>query len=892
GEQQQAQVQAGVIKDVLNDQLLPHGLFFAPDLSTSNRATIGGMISTDASGAGSLVYGKTSDHVLSATVVLDDGSVIDTQPWDASARVQLTGRAKVLADTVMALCQQQQTAIAARFPKLNRFLTGYDLKHCYNAETDTLDLTRLICGAEGTLGFVVTATLRVLPIPSARVLVNIQYDSFDSALRDAPALVAANATVVETIDATVLGLAKADVSWFEVADLVSPNIENEARFDGINMVEFAGDNDDVEQRLSHLLQRLQQQPPAVLGYKVCRELASISRVYAMRKKAVGLLGATQGVRKPQPFAEDTVVPPEHLADFIRDFRAILDREQLQYGMFGHVDAGVLHVRPALDMTDPDDQQLLYRLSDEVAELTQRYGGLMWGEHGRGIRSKYGPDVFGELFVALRQIKSWFDPNNKLNPGKICTPLADPSPLLPLASPLRGEFNGEISVLSRRQYERAIRCNGNGLCFNYQKQTPMCPSYKLSGDRVQSPKGRAEMMREWLRLLAEQGIDLAKNPPQSASLWRRWQNSRQATEDFSHEVHRAMQTCLACKACSGACPVKVDIPTLRSEFFQHYYGRYLRPLSDYMVANLESTLPYQAKIPRLINSLSQNAVVKSVLKNYLGYLDAPALSIPSLRTRCPEQPATMAQLEWLLGQLSAQEKSDTLLLVQDPFTSHYEAKVVEQALELLTRLGFRTYLVPYLAHGKPQHIKGFLTKFNATAAATTQWLNRLSQYQLPLIGIDPAMVLSYQDEYVEALGAEAIEFQVQLLAPFLITQLERWPVQTFAERSFRLMSHCTESSVAPLGAQQWQRLFQHFGGELQLIAVGCCGMAGTYGHERVNYPKSKALYEMNWAEHMHPPLDEILISGYSCRSQAKRFERQEYRHPLQALLELLPDETVT
>ncbi|WP_028115557.1 D-2-hydroxyglutarate dehydrogenase YdiJ [Ferrimonas senticii] len=888
GESHQAQVQCGVIKDALNDQLKPHGLFFSPDLSTSNRATIGGMISTDASGAGSLVYGKTSDHVLGITAVLDDGSLLVTEPWDAEARAQLTGRAKQLAESVLLLCQQQQAAIEARFPKLNRFLTGYDLKHCYDANNDVLDLTRLLCGAEGTLGFVVEARLGLTPIPESRVLVNIQYDSFDSALRDAPALVNASATVVETIDATVLGFAKQDVSWHSVAELIEPS-DHSDRFDGINMVEFAGEPDQVNAKVANLLARLDSKPPSILGYRVCRDLGEISRVYAMRKKAVGLLGAAKGARKPIAFAEDTAVPPEHLADFIVEFRALLDAQQLRYGMFGHVDAGVLHVRPALDLADPADEQLLYQLSDQVAELTQKYGGLMWGEHGRGIRSKYGPEVFGELFIELRRIKGWFDPSNRLNPGKICTPLGSDAEILPLETSSRGSFNRQISPMSREQYERAIRCNGNGLCFNYQKQTPMCPSYMASGDRVESPKGRADLMREWLRLLAERGVDLSAYPPRPASFWQRAKNTLQHSDDFSHEVYQGMQSCLACKACSGACPVKVDIPTLRSEFLHHYYRRYLRPLKDHLVAGLEDTLPLQTKMPKLINALSQNWLSRWALKHSLGYVDAPALSVPILRDRIAAQPQTLGELEAELKGMSEAQKQRSVLLVQDPFTSHYDAQVVADALALLSALGFEVRLVPYLRHGKPQHIKGFLDRFRHTAATTTEALNRLAQFGVAMVGVDPAMVLTYQDEYVEALGASAIRFEVQLLAPFLLQHLDNWQPRSAHGQQFRLMGHCTESSVAPQGAGQWQQLFSHFGAQLETVSVGCCGMAGTYGHEIGNLMRSKQLYQMHWAERLHGGTGEALVSGYSCRSQVKRLDNRHLRHPLQALLQLVQQE---
>ncbi|MBY5991876.1 FAD-binding and (Fe-S)-binding domain-containing protein [Ferrimonas balearica] len=888
-EARQAVVQCGVIKDQLNDVLRPHGLFFSPDLSTSNRATLGGMINTDASGAGSLVYGKTSDHVLALRAILDDGSELITGPWDAQARAKLTGRARELAETVLALCKEKQGLIEARFPKLNRFLTGYDLKHAYDPDTDILDLTRLLCGSEGTLAFVVEATLDLDPIPDTRVLVNIQYDSFDSALRHAPELVAAQATVVETIDATVLNLAREDVIWHTVAALVEPEGADDAgRFDGINMVEFAGEGEAVEQKLVALLARLDSgDNAAVLGYKLCRDGGSIGRVYAMRKKAVGLLANAKGPRKPLAFVEDTAVPPEKLADFIAEFRALLDAEGLQYGMFGHVDAGVLHVRPALDLCDPADERQLKQLSDKVAELTRQYGGLMWGEHGRGVRSEYGPAVFGELFDDLRRIKGWFDPDNRLNPGKICTPLESEAVLYPVESPTRGAFNRRISPKSRDEYERAIRCNGNGLCFNYQVDSPMCPSYKASGDRVESPKGRAELYRAWLRLLAREGVDLAQYPPRPAPLWQRVRNQFAKEVDFSHEVHAGMLSCLACKACSGACPVKVDIPTLRAEFLHHYYGRYLRPLKDHFVANLEDSLPLQARFPKLVNALSQNGLSRYLLRHLVGYVDAPALTVPTLAERVgTKQPTTLAQLERTLERASSEQRANMVLLVQDPFNSHYDAALVEKGLALLARLGFEPLLVPYLPNGKPQHIKGFLDRFRRTALKTSAALTRLARFKVPMVGLDPALVMTYSDEYVTILKEERGDFEVEVLQQFLARHLDRWPQRSDSHRAFRLMGHCTENSVRPAGGVEWQRVLAHFGGELKLVSLGCCGMAGTYGHEVANLDRSRQLFDQSWAPELAREGGEPLSSGYSCRSQVKRFGLTALRHPLEVLLELV------
>ncbi|WP_417350166.1 FAD-binding and (Fe-S)-binding domain-containing protein [Ferrimonas sp.] len=883
-QQRSVQVECGVVKDALNDALRPHGLFFAPDLSTSNRATIGGMISTDASGAGSLVYGKTSDHVLGVTCVLDDGTLLTTGPWDAEARQALTGRARELAEAVLTLCRDKQAQIKQTFPELNRFLTGYDLRHAYDADSDTLDLTRLICGSEGTLAFVVSAKLDLTQIPTDRALVNISYDSFDSALRHAPIMVAAEATAVETIDSTVLGLAKDDIIWHQVSELV-PSAFDEAMA-GINMVEFAGTRDEVETKLANLEKLLAEGAKGVLGHRVCLDKGEIARVYQMRKKAVGLLGNAKGARKPIAFAEDTAVPPAQLADFIAEFRTLLDGHKLRYGMFGHVDAGVLHVRPALDMCDPADEALLRTVSDEVEALTRKYGGLMWGEHGRGVRSEYGPAVFGELFDDLRRIKGWFDPHNCMNPGKICTPFESQEDVYSIDEIKRGSFDRQLPQAARSQFDKAISCNGNGLCFDYNANNPMCPSYKVTGNRVWSPKGRATLMREWLRLLEQEGVNTADlDAVPVASLRQRIKASlgQHKRQDFSHELYEAMQTCLACKACSGGCPVKVDVPDFRARFLHLYHKRYLRPAKDYLVAGIESALGWMAKVPRLVNLMTQNPLSGWAAGKLFGYVDTPALSVPTLAQRLP---AELRLDEAELTRLSDEELANTLVIVQDPFTSYYDAVVVERAAQLLQALGYRVRVMDYQPNGKPQHIKGFMDKFTETATRSARALNRVASFGVTLVGVDPALVLTYRDEYNLVLGDARGDFQVLLLNEFLVTQLERWPQKPKGEAVYKLMTHCTENSLRPQAVAEWQTLFGHFGGELIHQAGGCCGMAGTFGHERGNLAISKDLYDLSWKPAIEAATEEVLVSGYSCRSQVKRHEKQRPRHPLEALFDLV------
>lgn len=902
-EQGWVRVEAGVVKDQLNAWLKPYGFFFSPELSTSNRATLGGMINTDASGQGSLVYGKTSDHVEGLRAVLLGGDILDTRAMPTALAEQLantpTAEGRIY-QQVLSRCREQRDLILEKFPKLNRFLTGYDLRHVFSDDLQTFDLTRLLCGAEGTLAFITEARLDITPIPKVRRLVNIKYDSFDSALRNAPFMVEAKALSVETVDSKVLNLAREDIVWHSVNELITDVPDKEML--GLNIVEFAGDDGElIEQQISTLCQRLdelmQQQMGGVIGYQLCEDLGGIERIYNMRKKAVGLLGNAKGRAKPIPFVEDTAVPPEQLADYIVDFRALLDSHGLSYGMFGHVDAGVLHVRPALDMCDPQQELLMKQISDEVVALTARYGGLLWGEHGKGFRAQYSPEFFGEiLFNELRRIKAAFDPDNRMNPGKICTPLGSDEPMMQVDAVKRGTYDRQIPVTVRNEWRGAMECNGNGLCFNFDARSPMCPSMKITRNRIHSPKGRATLTREWLRLLSEQGVDPVQLeqalPKQGASLRTLIQRTRntwhanQGEYDFSHEVKEAMSGCLACKACSTQCPIKIDVPNFRSRFLQLYHTRYLRPMSDHLVASVESYAPLMAKAPKVFNFFLKQPWMRELSKTHIGMVDLPLLSSPSLKQQLGGHPAMNLTLEQLEA-LDAAQRENCVLVVQDPFTSYYEAQLVTDFVKLIEKLGYRPVLLPFSPNGKAQHVKGFLQRFARTASKTADFLNRVAKLGMPMVGVDPATVLCYRDEYNQVLGEQRGEFSVQLVHEWLQTALSARAEQTASGEAWYLFAHCTEVTALPSTPNQWQSIFARFGAKLENVNVGCCGMAGTYGHESANLENSLGIYELSW----HPQLQKLprqrcLATGFSCRSQVKRAEGNGMRHPLQALLEMM------
>jgi FAD/FMN-containing dehydrogenase/Fe-S oxidoreductase len=885
-----ARVQAGVVKDQLNAAVAPHGLFFAPELSPSNRATIGGMIATDASGQGSVLYGKTRDHVLELSAVLMDGTPWRSRPLTSPELEVAKGRSDRVGHVLRVLDRirhEDADLIAEKFPRLNRCVTGYDLVHLCDCE-GRFDPNAVICGAEGTLAFVTEATIKLTPVPRFTALLNIRYATFDAALRDAGTLMKLQAASSETIDATVLALARQDAIWLKVREFFPDDAEGAA--EGVNIVEFvAADQAELDFQLARVEAALATGGAGRRGYTVARGPAAAAAIWSMRKKSVGLLGNMQGERRPMPFVEDTVVPPENLADYIVEFRAALDRRGLVYGMFGHVDAGCLHVRPALDMKDPAQEKLVREISDEVFELTRKYKGVLWGEHGKGFRSEYVPEFFGALYPRMQEIKAAFDPHNQLNPGKIASP-----PGLDLVRldevPTRGQFDRQIPIAVRRANEDSLHCNGNAACFNYDPDDAMCPSWKATRDRKHSPKGRASLMREWLRLLAQAKVDPAATsrrgwhqlPARALNSWK----SRHGGSDFSLEVKEAMDGCLACKSCVGQCPIKVDVPAFRSRFLSAYYGRYLRPTKDHLVARLESWLPIAAKAPRLANAVTHSKLGRRAARTF-GLTALPELDTIDV-TAVLERRGVRVATPSALQAVPAANRRKHVVVVQDAFTTHYDSAVVLDLIELLQRLGFQPWLAPFRPNGKPQHVLGLLDDFHRTASANAGMLRQLASTGVSLIGVDPSMTLAYRAEYRKALSAEAVP-TIALPQEWLAERIEDIPqVPIKEDAAWTLLPHCTERTNAPAATSDWVTVGRRLGLDLRIGASGCCGMAGLYGHELANRATSERIYGLSWGAILADPrrAGRTLATGYSCRCQAGLIDGLRLLHPAQLLLRVV------
>jgi len=863
-------VQPGVVLDELNKQLKPHGLMFGPAVSTGSRATLGGMIATDGAGKGSCRHGKTSDQVASLRCLFPGGAEIEARNLTPDETEELAKRddpAGALIKTSLDIATNLAAEIDRAFPKLSRAPSGYNLPELL-AENGTLRLPKLLCGSEGTLGVVTEATLNLVPIPAHTRLIALAYDAFDDALRSAAKLREHEPAAVETMDEHLLALVRGDEAYLAVKDELEPAIAN-ATAPALSLVELAGDDEAALDRAAAALTSNPQRVRATAAIDASAP-ARAAAYWTLRKNAVGLMAALPGARKPAAFVEDCAVPIETMPEFVAEFRDLLDAENLKYGMYGHADAGVIHVRPAVDATKPNDRAAVRRLTAQVADLAIKHHGLLWGEHGKGVRSAYTEHHHGPaVAAAFRRLKGAADPNNQLNPGKIATPPESAAALLTIDAPLRGERDAAVPKRAREALPDPFRCNGNALCHNESAQTVMCPSWKETCDRIHSPKGRADLTREWLRRLADAGANAERiargntRPDHFAKL----ASLVYRPADFSREVKDAMDGCLACKACAGQCPVKVDVPAFRARFLQAYHDRYARSPRDHAVAGIEHALPIVTRIPGAMT-------ISNALAPLLGVVDPPALPTESLRQLLRGRNAYLDKPE--------RAKPGDVIIVQDAFSTTFTPRAVVALLDLAERLAPRARLLPLAPSGKALHVKGFLRRFRAEARRQTERLARAANAGATLVGIDPAATLVYRDEYKRELNAHIPD--VLLPQEWLATlELPRATDATPAA----ILPHCTERAVQPAATKLWTSVFASAGIEASVIEAGCCGMCGAYGHEREHAAQSRGIYDRGW----RPALDaltgaEPLATGYSCREQVDRFSSRRLRHPLERLAEAL------
>jgi FAD/FMN-containing dehydrogenase/Fe-S oxidoreductase len=874
-EQRLVRVQPGVVRNELNLALAPYKLFFAPETSTQNRAMIGGMVGNNSCGANSVIYGSTRDHLISARAVLSDGSIAEfasLTPEELEKKcVGHTLETAVYRQVVDLLGNQEnRDEIAREFPKpsIHRRNTGYaldSLASCapFNQDGLPFNLCRLLAGSEGTLAFLIEITLACDPLPPpVTALLCVHCASIDEALRANLTALKFEPRSSELIDDRILECTKLNLEQRQNRFFVQGDPGS------ILAVELAGTSKEaIAETIAQLEAELRA---ASLGYHYPVIWgADQGRVWNLRKAALGLLSNIPGDAKPVAVIEDTAVDPADLPGFVRDFDHLLEQHHLSAVHYGHAASGELHLRPILNLKNPNDRHLFRLLATEVAHLVKRYHGSLSGEHGDGrLRGEFLPFMVGKKNYSLcRSIKQCWDPETVFNPGKITdTPPMDTALRYEEGQTSR-EFRTVLNFSAASGILRAAeQCNGSGDCRKtHLMGGTMCPSFMATRNEQDTTRARANILREVLT------------------------RSTKANPFESDQVAAAMDLCLSCKGCKAECPSNVDVARLKAEWLQQVHDTQGVPLRSRLIANFSTAMKAASSMPALYNFLSGNPITAKLIKQLAGF--APDRSLPAL--------GKMTVRRWYHQNVKQGPSfpNGRVYLFCDEFTNFNDAELGIKTVQLLTRLGYEVVIPEHVDSGRAQISKGLLRDAQRLATRNVELLKDIITNETPLIGIEPSAILGFRDEIPDLVpdhligSAYDIGKNTFLIDEFIAREAERGKIRgdVFTQESQRikLHGHCHQKALSSVAATvKSLKLPSNY--QVEVIPSGCCGMAGSFGYEKEHWTVSQQIGELVLFPAVRSaPSDTILAApGTSCRHQIKDGTGRIALHPAEILFNAL------
>ena len=870
-----ARVEPGIVLDELNAQLAPHRLRFAPDISTASRATIGGMISNNSSGARSVRYGKTIDHVLDLHVALADGSVTHLRPLtpdalDAACAAETFEGACYR--TVRELAAQHAAEIDRRYPKILRRVGGYNLDAFTPARTgagEPFNLAKLLVGSEGTLGFILEARLNLVPLPKAKVVLTIEYDDLLDALGETPAILAHNPSAVEVMDHSILDHARENPALDAMRRAV-------LRTDcgALLCVELYGDSaQEIRSRLNRLESNIRARGVASHTTRAVTP-ADQARIWKLRESSLGLSMAMKGDAKSISFVEDTAVAPEKLRDFIERFLTVIRRHGTTAGVYAHASVGCLHVRPVVNLKTAAGVQQFEAIANETADLVLEFGGALSGEHGDGlVRGPFMKRMFGlPLYEAFRTVKRTFDPDGLFNPGKIVD-----AP--PLTANLRygpdyrtPDPDTVFDHADHGGLGRAVEmCSGVGACRKTLGGT-MCPSYMATRDEAHSTRGRANTLR-----LAMNGALGDGGGARDTGLGER-------------DVYDVLDLCLECRACKTECPVGVDMARFKSEFLADYWRRHGTPLRARVLGHIRTLSALASRAAPLVNPWLDRDWVRALNERLFGIDRRRSLPRWARRT------LARAWRRRAAGN-GARSGAPDALLFNDTFTNYYDPEIGLAAADVLEAAGLTVGLAPHACCGRPLISQGLLAAARDQAANAVRRLHPLAAAGTPIILLEPSCLSALTDDVPALLRGDAQQRAREVAGACVLFEdyLNRRLADGSAVLPLRsgpdeilLHGHCHQKSlrlVAPAKAL----LDRIPGTHVTDLDSGCCGMAGSFGYAREHFDISQQIGERRLlpAARDLGAGDVLVASGTSCRHQVHDFTGVRAQHPavlLQSLLE--------
>ncbi|HSL29570.1 MAG TPA: FAD-linked oxidase C-terminal domain-containing protein [Anaerolineales bacterium] len=937
-----ATVEPGVVLSELNLAAAKHGLMFGPDPASGERATMGGVIANNATGAHSLLYGMTADHLLSADVIMADGSLAtfgERSTLDNS-------RVSSLYSSALTLREQYAHIITQTWPRTWRNSAGYRLNYLMpwspsqpsqwiggaypaNLRPDNWNLAHVLAGSEGTLAVMRRATVNLVPKPRHTILAVLAYQSNADACDDVPRLLTHHPSAVELVPQMILRLAR---SVPEYARQMGWVIGDPA---ALLVVEFSGDQPSA-------LREAARKIGDVLT--IAESAQDQARVWNIRKVGLGLLDSRPQSARPAAFIEDCAIPVQNLGNFVREVEKILAAHGTEGGIYAHASAGCLHIRPILDLKTARGVADLRAISEAVLALTLRLGGAMSSEHGDGlVRSEFLEQTYGpELIEAMRSLKRAADPENLLNPGKIIDAPKMDTNLRYGSDYATRVWETNLSFARNGGLDVAIeQCNGQGVC---RKDTGvMCPSYQATREEMHSTRGRANLLRA---MISNGMSSLAPPAPGSrhragvrgantvsdeaisslnGRLLRR--DEHPPRNDIMEAAAAALDLCLACKGCKSECPSGVDMAKLKFAFQAEYYRTHRRQLRDYLFGYFHVTAGLAASIAPVSNALLEVPIIKNLTAKVLGI--APHRPFPKFAS----QRAKLAT--------ETRRRGEKIMFLADPFARYIEPETEQAAFDILSCCGYDVHVLPILGAGASFLSKGFIDQARKHAARVLDLLEQADPSRSAVIvGIEPPEIYAFKHDYLDLLPERAEEIiqrigRVWLLDEFLlrsdefhalrIASRERMVVSegSLTARKINFHPHCHQraegpsSDGLPNGTNATLELLRSCGYEVELMDTGCCGMAGTFGYEAEHYEVSMKVGELRlfpklretpslpppnpklksgWLSHTSSsdlgevPLRSgavgVVSSGAACRMQIRQGTRVEALHPLLFVAEFI------
>jgi len=843
-ERRTARVEPGVILDDLRAAAARFGLTFGPDPSTHATCTLGGMIGNDACGVHSVMAGKTVDNVEAMEVLLYDGTRLSLGPTEDAALARLaatTGRAGEIYAGLAELRDRYGDAVRREFPDIPRRVSGYNLDELLPERG--MNTARALVGSEGTCATVLEATVRLVPARAERALVVIGYPDIAAAGDDVPAL-------AEFAPIGLEGMADSLVENMRAKGLEAEGVKLLPEGRAWLFVEFGAETDREARAqadgLVAALERRASTPP----HRLLTDPAEAAHIWKAREAGVGASARLADGTDTAAGWEDAAVHPHRLGDYLRDFAELLDQHGYRSTQYGHFGEGLVHARIDFDLASRDGIARYRAFLEAAADMVVRHGGSLSGEHGDGrARAELWPRMFSpEVMAAFRRFKRLWDPDGRMNPGR----LIDPAPLdteLRFGPDYRRPVHETAFAYPDDDgaFSRAVsRCIGVGKCRREGGGT-MCPSYKATREERHSTRGRARL----LFALAEGEL---------ADGWT------------DEEVKASLDLCLACKGCKGDCPAGVDIATYKAEFLSKYYDGRRRPLAVQLFGRIPDWAPIAARLAPLANLMTSARGLRDLAKRIAGV--SPERPLPRL--------ARPTFRRWLAARLRPKgARGRKVILWADTFTEHFDPAPGKAAMRLLETLGF-TVLVPGpgLCCGRPYYDAGLLgrarTRLNGVIAALSE-----GEYDgLPVIALEPSCASVFRDEmhnlFPDDPRAQALRQRVRTLAEFLVEAgcEDRMPK---GEGRVVFHAHCHQKAV--LSTVNDRRLMEAAGYDVLAPDTGCCGMAGAFGYERAHHDVSRKVAENAFLPSVQAAGEDALLvsDGYSCREQFRQLTGRRAVH---------------